>query len=121
MLSKEDREYILKEHLRNIAGISDIEYQKRVWIKGLGPECDDFTETVCHFFDDGDPILSNYKEYNISENQYIILNKFRELFKKFADSHDSPEEFIDTPEWGEIMKMAKEVLEAFNYKKETSG
>jgi len=27
-----------------------------------------------------------------------------------------PEEFIDTPEWEGIMKMAKEVLDAFNYK-----
>jgi hypothetical protein len=29
-----------------------------------------------------------------------------------------PQLFIDTPEWGKIMEMAKEVLKAFNFHKE---
>ena len=115
MLTNEDRKYILNQLLINISGISDIEYQKRVWIRGEGPECDDFTETVCHFFDGGDPILKNYKDYGITDRQYHLLVKFRDEFRAFSDENDWPPEFIDTPEWARIMAMAKEVLKAFNY------
>ena len=73
------------KHLRNISHISDKQYQQRVWILGKGPEVDDFTETVCHFFDDGDPILKSYKKYGITENQYQIMLKFRNEFEKFCD------------------------------------
>ncbi len=122
MLTDEDKKYILNEFLNNISGISDKEYQKRVWIRGEGPECDDFTETVCHFFDDGDPILKKYKEFNISEDQYHLLSKFRDDFDAFVTGPTLgylPEEFIDTPEWKKIMKMAEEVLKAFNYQKKS--
>lgn len=118
MLTNDERKYILREHLRNIHGISDKEYQKRVWIRGEGPECDDFTETVCHFFDDGDPILKKYEDYNITKTQYSILKKFRNEFESFCDSPVRPylpDEFISTPEWTTITEMAKEVLKAFNY------
>ena len=115
--SEADNEYILNEFLRNVSHISDKEYQKRIWIRGEGPECDDFTETVCHFFDDGNPIIENYKDFGITDSQYILLIKFRDEFREFSRRHDFPQEFIDTPEWAKIMKMAKEVLEAFNYQK----
>jgi len=37
-LTEEDKKYILYEHLRNISHIASKEYQKRVWIRGEGPE-----------------------------------------------------------------------------------
>ena len=117
MLTDEDRKYILNEHLRNIYHISDKEYQRRVWIQGKGPECDDFDETCCHFFDDGDPMLENYKDFSITDNQYQILKRFRDRFRSFSDDNYWPPEFIDTPEWNEITEMAKAVLKAFNYSK----
>lgn len=123
MLTNEDRKYILNEFLVNISGISDVEYQKRVWIRGEGPECDDFTETVCHFFDDGNPIIENYKDYGIIDSQYQLLVKFRDEFDAFCNGpalkYYLPQDFIDTPEWGKIMEMAKEVLKAFNYEKKS--
>lgn len=109
------KKQILNSVLETIRGISDKEYQKRVWIRGEGPEVDDFVETCCHFFDDGDPILENYQEYNVSENQYSILVKLRNVFWDFSNNHDFPEEFIDSPEWNEIVEMAKKVLIAFGY------
>jgi hypothetical protein len=117
MLTDEDRKYILNEHLRNIYHISDKEYQRRVWIQGKGPECDDFDETCCHFFDDGDPMLENYKDFSITDNQYQILKRFRDRFRSFSDDNYWPPKFIDTPEWNEITEMAKTVLKAFNYSK----
>jgi hypothetical protein len=60
-INREDREQILISVLENIEGIFDKEYQRRVWIRGEGPECDDFDETVCNFFQDGNGIIENYK------------------------------------------------------------
>ena len=110
------RKQILDSFLENLAGISDKEYQKRVWIEGRGPECDDFVETVCDFFDLGEYIFDNYEGYNITEPQQKILNEFRKEFKAFSDEKDFPEKFIDTPEWTKITEMAKEILKVFNYK-----
>jgi predicted transcriptional regulator len=87
--------------------------QKRVWIRGEGSEWNDFDETCCNFFGDGDPILKNYQAFGMTDAQYAILKKFRDAFRLFADASDFPEEFIDTPEWEEITRMAKAVLQAF--------
>src|SRR3990167_1515672 len=102
MLTNEDRKYILNQHLRTIYGISNKEYQNRVWIRGEGPECD--------VFDDGDPILEYYQDFSISASQYQILKNFRDKFRMFSDNNNWPHKFIDTPEWNEITEMAKEVL-----------
>ncbi|MBY0530317.1 MAG: hypothetical protein K2P51_09075 [Rhabdochlamydiaceae bacterium] len=115
MLTNEDRKYILNQHLGTIYGISSKEYQNRVWIRGEGPECDDFDETCCRFFDDGDPILEHYQDFGVSESQYQILKNFRDKFRMFSDNNNWPQEFINTHQWNEITEMAKEVLKAFHY------
>ncbi len=120
MLKKENRNYFLNQFLLNIKGISDVDYQKRVWIRGEGSECDDFDETVCYFFETVDSILNDYKDYEITEAQYHLLKKFRENFESFSDKNHWPPFFINTPEWAKIMKMAKDVLRAFNYDKNKS-
>jgi hypothetical protein len=117
MQTDEDRRYILYEFLRTIWGISDIEYQKRVWIRGEGPECDDFDETVCYFFDICDFILNKYPEYGITEKQYELLKEFKNDFRFFEENNFLPQKFIDTHEWKEIMEKAKTVLKAFNFVK----
>lgn len=105
---------IIETFFRIIRHISDKEYQKRVWIRAEGPEVDDFDETVCHFSLEGEGIIDKYKDFGLTEYQYQVLKKFRDEFKAFYNEHDLPQEFIDTPEWGRIMGMAKEVLKAFN-------
>jgi len=117
MLTNEDKKYILLSLLENIEDISDKEYQSRVWIRGEGPEADDFTETVCLFFDYGEGIIEEYREFGITESQYKILKEFSDQFEEFSDNNDFPEEFIDTPQWQEIVDLAEGVLKAFNYKK----
>jgi hypothetical protein len=117
MLTDKDRKQILNSVLETIEGISDKEYQKRVWIRGAGPEVDDFDETCCNFFGDGDPILENYKEFGLTEAQYLVLKKFRDNFRAFSDENYWFPEFIDTPEWAKIMDLAKDVLKAFNFQK----
>ena len=116
MLTNGDRKkQILASFLETIKGISDKKYQIRVWICGEGSECDDFTETVCHFGQEGDGIIEDYKDFGLTDAQLQLLTKFRDAFEAFADENDLPQEFIDTPEWETIMMMAKEVLKAFNY------
>jgi hypothetical protein len=114
MLTNEDRKQILAGFLDTIEGISNKEYQKRVWIRGEGPEVDDFTETTCHFFDEGDSILEEYRDFGLTNQQYKLLIKFRGKFRTFSDLNDFPEEFIDTAEWAQIIEFAKEVLSEFN-------
>ena len=108
---------MLTRILECVKDVSDKEYQKRVWIRGEGPECYDFDETCCDFFDDIDPLIGDYKNSGITESQYHILKKFRDEFDTFSRKNNCPSEFIDTPEWEEITEMAKEVLRAFNYRK----
>ena len=116
-LTKEERDYILKEFLRDISHISDKKYQKRIWILGMGPECDDFDETVCRYSSSVDSIFTEHKDYGVSDAQLNILKKFHEEFERFWIENDLPQLFIDTPEWTKITLMAKEVLQAFSYQK----
>jgi hypothetical protein len=106
-----EKKQIMETFISMIDHISNKEYQKRAWING---EEADFDEAVCLFFGESDPILENYKDFGINEFQYQILKRFRDAFKVFSRENDFPEEFIDTPEWTKITKMAKEVLSAFH-------
>lgn len=113
-----DRKKILESHLETIQGLSSREYQQRVWVRGEGPECDDYTETICHFFDDGDPIINDYKSYNITENQLSSLLKLRQMLNEFNSKirFRLGPNFLDSQEWRNIIVQAKEVLAAFNYR-----
>ncbi len=112
-----NRERTLTRVLEIIKDISDKEYQKRVWVRGEGPECYDFDETCCDFFDDIDLLIESYKDLGVAESQYHLLKKFRDEFDAFSRKNNWPPAFIDTPEWEKITEMAKEVLKAFNYQK----
>ena len=117
MLTNKARKQILISVLETIWCISDKQYQKRVWIQGKGLEVDDFDETCCNFFGDGDPLIKSYKDFGLSSNQYFLLKKFRDKFRAFSDENYYPHQFIDHPEWQEITEIAKDVLKAFDYKK----
>lgn len=120
MLANEDKKQILTSFLETIEGISDKNYQRRIWIRGEGPEVDDFTETVCHFFEEVDDILEKHKDFGIVKEQYEILKVLKNHFSNFIKGPRTdylPEEFIETPEWTKITEIAKQILEAFEYKK----
>jgi hypothetical protein len=116
---KADTKPMLLNILKTIKDISDKEYQRRVWIEGKGPECDDLGDTADFFIDVGGVVLKNYKDFDLTESQYLMLQSFWNEFKRFFFSHDRPyfpNEFIDSPEWTKITEMAKEVLRAFHWK-----
>jgi hypothetical protein len=116
MFTEESRNNIINAYLQLICIISDKEYQRRVWIHGE-PSGSDFDEIVNLLISIGDPILENYQEFGITDIQYQILSQLRNKFGAFWEENDWPPFFIDTPEWNEIVEMAKEVLKAFDYRK----
>ena len=105
----------LEAFLAEVIGIADKEYQKRVWIRGEGPEIDDFDETVCRYSNAADLLFERHKNCDISAIQMHLIRKLHQQFEKFWKNNDFPQQFIDTPEWTHITELAKEVLRAFNY------
>lgn len=67
------------------------------------------------FFGDGAPLLERYKEFGLTKTQYLLLKNFRDKFRAFSDENNWPPEFIETTEWAEVMKLAKDVLSVFNF------
>ncbi len=114
-----NKKQILDSFIRIVDHTTDKEYQKRVWIKNEGPECQAFDDAVCDFFDIGEPILNDYKNFGITELQYNLLSKLFQEFDSFLDTRKFyfPYEFIAKPEWKKITEMAEEVLKAFSYQK----
>lgn len=112
-----NRKQILTSFLETIEDISDKEYQRRVWIRGEGPEVDSYDDAVNYYFIECDSILEHYKDFGITESQFQLLKTFRDRFRIFTDENNWPQKFIDSPEWEEITEIAKEVLKAFNDKK----
>ncbi len=107
------RKAIFQQLMESLEHISDREYIQRVWIEGKGPEVDDFDEAVNNYNWEVEDLLKDWRAYSLTESQFQVFKDFHEKFKAFAYENDYPELFIDTPEWKEIMEMAKEVLVAF--------
>ncbi|MBS0621880.1 MAG: hypothetical protein JSR80_02845 [Verrucomicrobia bacterium] len=100
--------------LKNVEGLSDQEYQERVWIRGEGPECDDLSESICLFFDLGESIFEKPKEYGLSDAQYAQVMELQEKLDDFIGVEaSSPEEELQTPQWKEIRELSKKTLQAF--------
>lgn len=116
MLTEENRRDILNSLLETIESISDVEYQKRAWVRGEPPGTD-FDETVNNYSLDAEGVIKHYKDFKITDNEFRILKKFDERFRDFYEKNNWPQYFIDTPAWANIMNLAKEVLKAFNYQK----
>lgn len=112
MLTEDNRKDILNSFLETIKSISDIEYQRKAWIRGEPPGTD-FDETVNNYSLDAEGILEHYKDFEITETELQVLKKFDEQFRDFYRKNNWPQEFIDTPEWEKIMNFAKNVLKSF--------
>ena len=115
-----DKQLILGNILEIVCDVSDKEYQRRIWIRGDGPEVDSFDDAVCDFFMESESVLERNKDFSLTNLQYQVLKKFHDEFENFPMRHDWPGDFIDTPEWEKIIDLAKEVLEGFQYQKKQS-
>lgn len=114
-----DRKQMLISLLETIEGISDKDYQLRIWVRGEGPEVDDFEESSMYFSENEELISKNPHEFNVSDIQLNLLHQLREELDKFYYTiglEHPPGDFIDTPEWTHITEVAKEILKAFHWK-----
>ncbi len=115
------RNRILNDILEYIGDISDLEYQKRVWLRGEGPECDDFTELCCNFFGTMRMVEREFEKYNFTPEQSAALLNFQDAFDRFSSEHSGIEGFVseqeEDHEWAEVRKQASDVLKVFNHKK----
>jgi hypothetical protein len=120
MISDANKKQILDSFLKNVACISDQNYQERVWVRAEGPECDDIDDTVCDFFDES-YVLEKYKEFEITDNQHQLLMTLNDKLRKFADKFKiySPEkstaQLIQLPQWQEIREISKNTLRSFKF------
>ncbi len=112
-----EKECILENLLNALGDITNLSYQKRIWILGEGPEVDSFDDAVNDYFQWGDIVVADPEMFGLTELQRQSLRIFHQSFDHFADDNNDPELFIDTPEWKEIMEMARKVLDAFGWKK----
>lgn len=120
MLTEEQKKNILKEYLDTIKNVTDEEYIRRVWIRCEGPEYDAYDETRCFFFDDYDYVINEYKDFKITEYQLATLKKFLHALDNLPYIDPFEEETLKSSEWQNVMILAKEVLKAFDYKKNPS-
>lgn len=113
---------VLKRFLETIEVISNSDYQYRIWVKGLGPEVNSYADTICDFFDDLEAIEEYKSKLGISDKQYQLIIQLRDALEIFSDEvpgmADPEKEILPNPEWNKIQKLAKEVLEAFDYRKD---
>jgi len=120
MYVPENKKQLLDSFIHNIACLSDKKYQERIWVRSEGPEFDDIDDTVCDFFDDGNPILEKYAEYGITEIQYKSVALLYSKLRKFTDTFQvysrlkSTEQLIELPQWQEIREESKNVLKLFD-------
>jgi hypothetical protein len=82
--STEIKKQIVEGFIDIFTRIASKEYQKRTWIKGEGPDVDDFDDTVNDFFGECDYILENYKDFGLTDKQYQLLANFRDMFDAFV-------------------------------------
>lgn len=112
-------EQILKSFLSTIQILSDPDYQERVWVKGIGPECCSFEETICNYFDYSEGVIEDYKLFGLSDFQRNAIKEFSEKLQNFCDIIpeivDENTEILPNPKWHEIQQAAKKVLKIFSH------
>ena len=72
-----NKKQILISVLETVECISGKEYQKRVWIREEGLKVDDFDETCCNFFGDGDPIYRKLQRFWVIGLSIFLVRKIQ--------------------------------------------
>lgn len=131
ILEYEGRCSIMKFLLEVIQDISDLNYQRRLWIEGIPGLIGDWEETMCTFFDDTnideflkDLTSKSNPEFGLSAHQIEELWKLRnilrvysnKIYKELEDNHRSyayPKDILADARWHKVVECAKETLKAF--------
>ena len=108
--------YNFLEH--TIKHLGDSAYQERVWINHDGKEVDDYDETIMHFMERCEDMLTYPNQYEgmnttiqkTLQDLYDTVCKFDdEIASNFPEGKEH--EMINAPEWREIQKLASRAYE----------
>lgn len=90
---------------------ANIEFQKRIWIKGSGPEVSSFDEAFCVLFDDS--FFADFlKLPEVTSNKKLLLSlkKTRDLLNEITDKEMSDvkinEKFLNSVRWNRVVNSA---------------
>lgn len=93
--------------------LGDPDYQERVWVKGEGPEVDDYDEAVMYFIERCEEIFDDSNRYEgvddvIQESLKKLHNRICQFNTNVASETQQgrDDKIIAHPEWIEIQKMA---------------
>ena len=120
-LTDQEKKQIIESLIETISHAADKEYQRRVWIEGRGPECEDFDDFADIIIHENGALLKEHKSFGITKKQYSLLMDFQRQLKTFSRGigrDHLPRDFIDTQEWEGIVELSKEILHAFSFKKD---
>lgn len=119
VLEYESRCSIMKFILKVIQDISDLDYQRRLWIEGIPGLLGSWEETMNDF--DIDDLLKNMTlesnpEFGLSAHQIEELWKLKNIVNQYCEATPqciNPREVLSDPRWHKVVKYAKQTLKAF--------
>jgi len=102
-----------------IREFADESFQRRIWLRGEGPEIGSYSEAFNRLFDDADfeRFLNLCAERNIlSPNSLKQLQQFRHAVEEYSDNQESEDEavILADPRWDEIRRFARSALNALD-------
>ena len=103
-------EYSKGQILQCLKELSDIEHQKRVWIRGEGAEVSSYSELSCQLYDDtllGDLLEKASVVPLFSKEIDSILNRLSITLDKIDGSLDA-ETIIQHPRWKQVLSLSEE-------------
>jgi len=109
-----------REVLDALARLSDVEYQRRVWIEQIFPHenfFDDLAQVVHILFDDCRVLPDPQPAIGAILLEGEEIGRLRQLgvvFDQLIDVHgnEPDQRYLDDPRWGEVVRMAALALAA---------
>lgn len=117
ILEKKENIPVFGSLLDSINDISNLDYQKKIWIKYEDLSIvDSYDDTTMYFFEDGDALIEAYEagRVEMSDKQYQMLKTLYQMVDEYDDLMDRPETdegIVNDPRWSKVGEYAKLVYE----------
>ncbi len=103
--------------LKIIRRFADPDYQRRIWIEGVGPEVSSYTEEFEKFFGDyfADEFLAHDLK-SIAPSQIAALREFSRVLANFDTTVPrmlDDEEIVKKPGWESVVTAARNAASTF--------
>jgi hypothetical protein len=93
--------------------LSDVEWQRRVWLAATGPEVSSFEELICQLFDDtglSDAIDSGRCPAQLTEKSFLEFQRLGRAVRR-VDQTAAPADLLEDPRLIEVRARAASVLD----------